>query len=235
MMHLDTAEKKSKKENGMGSTLALITAKAQVKLCHGLIYILSPVGMVMLKIQSVVSATQSRAKATIEAHRISKIKPIQFTINSGLSGQVLQSSGAGFNYTALPYNSGQYNTAVGYQAGYKIAGSGLHINKTNPGANSIQFNNQNSQPVLVITQDGDVEWHGKPSEAAEALTRTFQFAVEDMKGVTKAARRRYYLRACKNILNKAEKMEHQEFLDFLQKQVYNKERRVIMDSLRGDL
>ena len=233
-MPLDTAKEKLKKEIGMVSTLDLITAKAQDKLSTGLIYILSPVGRVMLKIQSVASATQYRAKETINLHRINKIKPIQFTINPGLSGQVLQSSGAGFGYTALQYNSGQYNTAVGYQAGYKIAGSGLHINKTNPGANSIQFNNQNSQPVLVITQDGDVEWHGKPSEAADALTRTFQFAVEDMKGVTKAARRRYYLRACQNILNKAEKMEHQEFLDFLQKQVYNKERRVIIDALKGE-
>jgi hypothetical protein len=185
----------------------------------------------------VASATQSQAKGTIEAHRISKIKPILFTINPGLSGQVLQSSSGsgGIGYATVQYNSGQYNTAIGYQAGYGFAGSGLHINKTNPTKNSIQFNNQDSKPVLVITQDGDVEWHGKPSEAAEALTRTFQFAVEDMKGVTKAARRRYYLRACQNILNKAEKMEHQEFLDFLQKQVYNKERRVIMDSLRGDL
>ena len=87
---------------------------------------------------------------------------------------------------------------------------------------------------MIITQDGDVEWHGKPSEAADCLVRTFQFAVEDMKGVTKAARRRYYLRACQNILNKAEKMEHTEFVDFLKKQVYNKERRVIMDSLKGE-
>jgi len=181
-----------------------------------------------------VSATQSRAKATIEAHRISKIKPIQFTINPGLSGQILQSSGAGFNYTALPYNSGQYNTAIGYQAGYSIAGSGLGINQSTQ-RNTITFGNPSYPAVLVITSDGDVEWNGKPSEAADCLVRTFQFAVEDMKGVTKAARRRYYYKACKNILNKAEKMEHQEFLDFLQKQVYNKERRVIMDSLRGDL
>jgi len=64
--------------------------------------------------------------------------------------------------------------------------------------------------------------------------RTFQFKVEDMKGVTKAARRRYYLRACQNILNKAETMEHNEFLDFLRKHVYNKERRVIMSALKGE-
>ena len=171
------------------------------------------------------SEQRSRAKATISLRAIEQIKP-----------KVSNNPTVVFGYTALKYpNTGHYNTAVGYQAGYAYAGSGLHINKTNPGANSIQFNNQNSQPVLVITQDGDVEWHGKPSEAADALTRTFQFAVEDMKGVTKAARRRYYLRACQNILNKAEKMEHEELLDFLRKQVYNKERRVIMDSLKGEM
>ena len=97
----------------------------------------------------------------------------------------------------------------------------------------IEFSNTKNEPVLVITKDGDVEWHGKPSEAAEAMKRTFQFTVEDMKGVTKAARRRYYLRACQNILNKAETMEHEEFIAFLQKRVYNKERTVIMDSLKG--
>jgi hypothetical protein len=88
--------------------------------------------------------------------------------------------------------------------------------------------------VLVITNDGDVEWHGKPSEAAEALTRTFQFKVEDMKGITKAARRRYYSIACRNILEKAEKMEYKDFLVFLNKQVYNREKTVIMDSLKGE-
>lgn len=99
--------------------------------------------------------------------------------------------------------------------------------------NNITFN-QNNKPVLVITGDGDVEWHGKPSEAADALETVFQFKVEDMKGVTKAARRRYYYRACRNILNKAEKMEQNQFLDFLKKQVYNKERRIIMDELKGE-
>jgi hypothetical protein len=182
----------------------------------------------------VASATQSQAKGTIEAHRISKIKPV-----TGTSGQILQylqHSGSVYNWTNnWTNNTGHYNTAVGYQAGYNIAGSGLGINKTNAKSNTIQFNNRDSKPVLIITQEGDVEWHGKPSEAADALKRTFQFAVEDMKGVTKAARRRYYLKACQNILNKAENMEHQEFLDFLQKQVYNKERRVIMDSLKGEV
>lgn len=97
----------------------------------------------------------------------------------------------------------------------------------------ISFNNKESKPVLIITKDGDVEWHGRPSEAANIMVQSFQFKVEDKKGITKAARRRYYLRACQNILNKAETMPHDEFVAFLQKQVYNKERRVIMDSLTG--
>ena len=92
------------------------------------------------------------------------------------------------------------------------------------------FQSANNTPVLIIRKDGEVEWHGKPSEAAEIMVKSFQFSIEDKQGITKAARRRYYLAACKNILNKAETMQHEEFIDFLKTQVYNKERRVIMDS-----
>ena len=99
--------------------------------------------------------------------------------------------------------------------------------------NTITFN-QGNKAVLVITNDGDVEWHGKPSEAADAFQTVIQFKVENMRGVSNAARRRYYLRACQNILNKAKTMEQDQFLAFLQKQVYNKERRVIMDSLKEE-
>lgn len=97
------------------------------------------------------------------------------------------------------------------------------------------FNIAKNKPVLTITADGDVIWNGKPSQAADVLVKSFQLAVENAKGVNKAAKRRYYYQACKNILNKAEKMEHKEFIDFLQKQVYNRERKVIIDSLKGDL
>jgi len=168
-----------------------------------------------------VSVIRSRGKEIIARRTIEQIKPVSYNPNIAIG------------YAAFQYaTSGQYNTAIGYQAGYTI-GSGIGINQT-MSSNSIQFNSTNNKPVLVITKDGDVEWHGKPSEAADCLVRSFQFAVEDAKGITKAARRRYYLKACQNILNKAEKMEHQEFLDFLKKQVYNKERRVIMDALRGE-
>lgn len=100
--------------------------------------------------------------------------------------------------------------------------------------NNIQFNTgkSNAYPILTITGDGDVIWNGKPSQAADILVRSFQLAVEDAKGVTKAAKRRYYLLACQNLLNKATTMEHNEFVDFLKKQVYNRETKVIMDSLK---
>lgn len=100
--------------------------------------------------------------------------------------------------------------------------------------NTITFNSTPTTPVLTITSDGEVIWNGKPSEAADILVQSFQFKVEQTKGFTKAARRRYYYIACKNILNKAEKMEYREFLDFLQKHVYNKERKVILDGLKGE-
>jgi hypothetical protein len=100
--------------------------------------------------------------------------------------------------------------------------------------NNITFNSQQNKPVLVITGNGDVEWHGKPSEAADCLVRTFQFAVEEKKGVTKAARRRYYYRAVNNLAKKSRTMSAEQFVDFVQKQAYTRERKVILDSLRGE-
>ena len=187
-MLLDTVGQWWRPENGTVSILDLIMARLLVKLCRGLIYILSPVKRAMLKILSAASETQSRAKETIALRNTKQISATHFTLS---------------HLTFAP-------------------------------SSSITFKSSNDNTVLVITKDGDVEWHGKPSEAANILTRSFQFAVESQQGITKAARRRYYYRACRNILNKAEKMEQDQFLDFLRKQVYNKERRVIMDGLKGE-
>jgi len=93
---------------------------------------------------------------------------------------------------------------------------------------------QNNKPVLTIKQDGDIEWTGKPSEAADVIMRVLQIRVEDKKGITKAARRRYYAMACRNILEQAERMEYEEFLAYLNREVYNRESKVIMDSLKGE-
>lgn len=211
-MLLGTVKKWWRPENGTVSMLDLIWAKAQVKLLTGLISTSSLVDMVMSKIRRGVYETLSRAKATIVRRAIER-EAIDFPNYT-----------VGTNITTLP----QWSFAP------LQAGSGLYtIGNTVPN-NTITFGNPSNPNVLVITADGDVEWNGKPSEAAEALKRTFQFVVEDMKGVTKAARRRYYLRACQNILNKAKTMEQDQFLAFLQKQVYNKERRVIMDSLKEE-
>ena len=105
--------------------------------------------------------------------------------------------------------------------------------KPNVQTSAFTFHTNNSKPVLVISSVGEVEWHGRPSQAADVMVKCFQLAIEDKNGFTKAARRRYYLSACQNILNKAKTMEHEEFIDFLQKQVYNREKRVIYDSLKG--
>ena len=209
------------------SIIALIWAHIQVKLLTGLISTSSLVDRVMSKIRRGVYETLSRARETIARRTIEQIKPAEFAWCSTGGAYTLSGAGTGYNW------SGSNNTVIGNWAGYNI-GSGLTIGNLKPTNNMISFHDKNEKAILIITNDGDVEWNGKPSEAADALVRTFQFKVEDMKGVTKAARRRYYLRACQNILNKAKTMPHDEFVAFLQKQVYNKERRVIIDGLKGE-
>ena len=156
---------------------------------------------------------QYRAKATIARRTIEQIKPIDFEWRApgcNSRGFLAQTVGT------VPFN----------------AGTGF-ATLTNIRPSTITFN-QNNKPVLTITQDGDVEWTGKPSEAADAIMRVLQIRVEDKKGLTKAARRRYYALACRNILEQAERMEYEEFLAYLNREVYNRNSKVIMDSLRGE-
>ena len=87
---------------------------------------------------------------------------------------------------------------------------------------------------MKITADGDVEWYGRPSEAAKIMVRSLQISVEHTKGVGKAARRRYYYLACRNLLNKAKNMDREKFIDYLEKQVYNREGKVIWDTLSNE-
>ena len=172
--------------------------------------------------------TLSQAEATIARRTIEQIKPVKFEWTEPTptgfiaqsTGQYLTNSNGGPTWSNPP--------AIGSYS----AGSGLSIGQLVPN-NSIQFN-QAGKPVLIITNDGDVEWHGKPSEAADALQTVFQFKVEDMKGVTKAARRRYYWRAIDNLAKKSKQMSAEEFVDFVQKQAYSRECKVLINTLKGE-
>jgi len=194
----------------MISKFNYITAKAQNKLCRSLIYTLSKLENIVTSPVTWLFRLKDDSTKIMTAYEIQQIKTVDFKWSTSASGA-----------------TGTTSRPAGQRVGYTV-GNGF-----TPPRDSITFNSADRKPVLIITGDGDVEWHGKPSEAAKALERSFQFTVEDMKGVTKAARRRYYLKACQNILNKAESMEHAEFIDFLKKQVYNRERKVIIDSLQG--
>jgi hypothetical protein len=98
----------------------------------------------------------------------------------------------------------------------------------------ITVNSKDNKKIMEITSNGDVEWYGKPSEASRVMVQSLQMQVETTKGITKAAKRRYYYMACKNLLNKSKTMEHQDFLDFLEKQVYNRESKIIWDALSNE-
>jgi len=121
------------------------------------------------------------------------------------------------------------------QAQWSVFNAGITgIATNNVAPYSFQFNSQVGEPVVVITREGDVKWFGKPSQAAVVFQQSLQFHIENQVGITKAARRRYYYMACRNMLGKAESMTHEEFVDFLRKHVYTREGQVIMGELKGE-
>lgn len=136
--------------------------------------------------------------------------------------------------TAVSATSGTYTMPPAPSAYYALPGSAIGNGFSASLPNTITINAGNNKKVMVITKDGDVEWYGKPSEAARIMVHSLQIQVETTKGVTKAAKRRYYYMACKNLLNKSKTMKHEEFVDFLEKQVYNRESKIIWDALSNE-
>jgi hypothetical protein len=170
-----------------------------------------------------VSETQSQAKAIIDLHRIQQIKPVEFkwqnTSHVGFTAQTVASWSA-YNIPPGANGAAGLNGAQGSTATYAPT-------------NNITFQSP-TKVVLTITGDGDVIWNGKPSEAADILVKSFTLAVETAKGVTKSARRRYYWKAVDNLAKKSERMSPQDFVDFVRKQAYNRECKVLIDTLKGN-
>jgi hypothetical protein len=206
-----------KPESGTVSMWDLTMAQLQVKLLTGLTYILSREEQVTWKIRSGALETLSRAKATIARRRIQQIKPVSFQWSSSNPGTgfVAQSVASWSAYNIPPGANGPAGVTANYVPN-----------------NNITFQTP-GKPVLTITEDGDVIWTGKPSVAADILVQSFTLAVENKKGVTKAARRRYYWKAVDNLARKSEQMTPEEFVDFVRKQAYNRERKVLIDTLKG--
>jgi hypothetical protein len=189
--------------------ISITWAKTLVKTSECLLVFCNKIESGVSAIKSKIYVTRSRAKATIDLRTIEQIEPVKFEWKS-----------------TNPWQMGVIAQQIGN------VGNPWIYNNIIPN-NTITFS-QAGKSVLTITNDGDVEWTGKPSEAADAIMQALQLNVENMQGITSAARRRYYAMACRNLLEKANQMSHEEFLDFLNNQVYNRESRVIMDSLKGE-
>ena len=182
----------------------LVKAKIKVKILPKIIYLLSRLSSLILHIESTAMRSNLHAKDVIFQHKWTSTMTTLNVANGGTG------------YTSPTH---YYSAGINFSSSFQNSG--------------ITFNSQGSNEILRITPEGDVKWSGTPSQAAEVFRQCLQFHVEDQVKFKAAARSRYYMLACKNILNKAETMQHDELLDFLKDQVYNRERKVIIDSLKG--
>ena len=182
----------------------LVKAKIKVKILPKIIYLLSRLSSLILHVESAAMMSNSNAREFIIRNKWASTMTTLNVANGGTG------------YTSPTH---YYSTGMNFSSRFQNTG--------------ITFNSQGSKEVVRITPEGDVKWSGTPSQAAEVFRQCLQFHVEDQVKFKAAARSRYYMLACKNILNKAETMQHDELLDFLKDQVYNRERKVIIDSLKG--
>jgi len=95
----------------------------------------------------------------------------------------------------------------------------------------LSINAPSNKEIVRITNDGDVIWYGKPSEAIKTLTTCFHLSVEAMAGVNKGARKKYQYHAYKNILKKSQSMTKKQLISDLTRIVKEHEEKIIMDTL----
>lgn len=95
--------------------------------------------------------------------------------------------------------------------------------------NSLAFHNAEGM-VLKITHDGQVEWYGKPSQAADVLAQTLGNMI-DSKVATAGMRQRTYMRACQSLLSKAQQMSKEEFVSYLETSIANRNSKMVLLAL----
>jgi len=99
----------------------------------------------------------------------------------------------------------------------------------NPDPALISVTNHN-RVIMKITADGNVEWHGKPSEAADGLRTILENLIDER--VKPSTRERMYANACRSILAKAKTMTREELIEHLERSIDNRESKAVLLSLR---
>lgn len=94
----------------------------------------------------------------------------------------------------------------------------------------ISVNNNNNKEVMRITADGNVEWYGKPSEAAESLRRVLENLVDER--IKPSTRQRMYSNACRSILSRIKDMDKEEIIVFLERSIEHREGKAVLMALQ---
>lgn len=97
---------------------------------------------------------------------------------------------------------------------------------------NISFN-QGGTEIVRITIDGDVQWRGKPSAAADVFTKVIANSI-DSRVASAGMRQRTYVRACEMILRKAREMTKEELVAFLEESVQNRKNHSVLLALKED-
>jgi hypothetical protein len=102
---------------------------------------------------------------------------------------------------------------------------------TNPSAFTLKA--AGGRPLLEITFDGEIAWHGPPSRGSRALIRSFS-SILDLDTIGNAAAERIYRRAMEKCLKMAKIMDSDEFIDRLDQELQTRISKAVLMELRSD-
>ena len=109
-----------------------------------------------------------------------------------------------------------------------------HIIINNQDANPcITISNKNKE-IMRITSKGEVEWAGKPSQAAEIFINCLQFSYENLEGFRSHARNRWFTRGLKKVLKDSKTMSYNQLIDKLKEEINQRDKKELIQILKDD-
>lgn len=99
---------------------------------------------------------------------------------------------------------------------------------------AIQISNPvTANPVIIIHQDGSVEYFGKPSEAADTFFKALGHLI-DLKAAGTLALEKTYRRAIERCLNQSKSMSHEDFVAMLENELEVRNSKAVLMRLSED-
>ena len=126
------------------------------------------------------------------------------------------------------------NWGTGYTSQPMVSLSALAVSSMySQPPTALTITNDKNETVLSISRQGEIEFNGPPSKAADKFLKSFGSHLDNVV-VGKLAQARTYRRAIEKCLNNARNMTKEEYIALLEEELQARNSKAVLEALKDD-